>query len=245
MVAVIIFQNKLIGRIILIILHPKALFYKGGYLKSRLFWTAAYLSNFFHTKEGDMRRPFWLSATLVNTVFLGLLKNRECGRKGVLLLIMIILASCVPIDVKKNQEILTYSQNQEHMHSVFKLKIEEVFWTDVETKIGQHSGSHMKSLVINLSTTNTGKEPLRSKKPIVFRLKSEEGVEYAVRGMGGAWGGPLTPGLNPNMPNIVRLVFDVPMGNNYYLVVSEGVWEGGMVSQREPMFRWKLFPVEK
>lgn len=141
------------------------------------------------------------------------------------LLAILMLSACAPLEVGTSpKELPTYSQNQEFMYGIFRLKIENAYWSG-------------KSLDVEISMTNTDKKP-GDMKGLWLTLKNEQDIEYA-----GSLSYIASIGGNPNMPVTRRIVFEVPK-DSYYLVVSRV--GGGMGGSRGvDIFRWKLSPEER
>lgn len=171
-----------------------------------------------------------------------------------------ICFSCVPMDgARPVYELPSYPQNQEVMHGIFRLRVEQAHWTDSldvsETlpvgSVPEQAKAYMpkmkpeaKFLVVLISVTNTSNKAF-SMKPLLFSLKSNQGVEYAPTA-GDSFGGNLGPNLNPNMPVKHKIVFDVP-NESYNLVVSQGINPGGrfIVERENDIFKWNLTPSAK
>jgi hypothetical protein len=164
--------------------------------------------------------------------------------------------------VQEVQEIQPYSQEQEVMDGIFKLKIEEAYWRDdlnMSEALGedyptlQQPNVQMpkfkpdaKFLVVVISVTNTDKKPYGMGHGLMFLLKNKNDVEYStsqkVAGGGGqlaAGGTNIAPTYNPNMPKKYKIIFDVPK-DDYTLVASKAVFRYGASYRDKDLFKWRL-----
>lgn len=175
--------------------------------------------------------------------------------------IFLLTSGCVTrMPSQTVQGIPSYSQEEEVMDGIFKLKIEEAYWRDdldmSETWGGDYSMLQQanvqmpkfkpdaKFLVIVISLTNTGQKPSAMTHGLMLRLKNKNDVEYSVSlkvaGMGNAFAsGVRFMSYNPNMPEKYKIIFDVPK-DDYTLVV----FKTGVVSF-ERVFEWELNRVKE
>lgn len=174
---------------------------------------------------------------------------------GLIILLGLILGGCATF--QKIPSYPYYLQDQEVMFGVFRLKIEEAYWAE---QVDMYNTENMpaaylvqipkvkpevKFLVVVLSVTNTGRTPV-SMRPLWLTVRNEQGYEYSPSQKVGS--PPVIGGLfqlfNPNMPVKTKVVFDVP-GGVYNLIVSEGIGAGGIVSEGQKLFEWRLSPVSR
>ena len=188
------------------------------------------------------------------------MKQRTMSIYGLIILFGFVLGGCATF-----QGIPTYSyyfQDQEVMYGIFRLKIEEAYWTDqtemyaTENMPAQYVTQipkvkpDAKFLIITVSITNTGRTS-SGMRPVWFTVRNEQGYEYSPSQKAGTPGviGGFLKVFNPNMPVKTKIAFDVP-GGIYNLIVSRGAGMVGMVGEGlgqkgEELFEWKLSPVSK
>jgi hypothetical protein len=164
--------------------------------------------------------------------------------------------------VQEVQEIPLYSQEQEVMDGIFKLKIEEAYWRDdlnMSEPLGedyptlQQPNVQMpkfkpdaKFLVLVITVTNTDKKPYAMGHGLMFLLKNKNDVEYSTSQKVTGGGSQLASGgtnlattYNPNMPKKYKIIFDVPK-DDYTLVASKAVFRNQVFYRGKDLFKWRL-----
>ena len=183
---------------------------------------------------------------------------------GLIILFGLVFGGCATF--QKVPSYSYYSQDQEVMVGIFRLKIEEVYWRDVLDMseafgegypIPQQANVQMpkitpdaKFLVVVISVTNTDKKPYAMGHGIMLTLRSINGVEYStsqkVAGIGtgylAAGGTNIAPSYNPNMPTKYKIIFDIPR-DNYALIVSKTRFQYGGSYRDGELFEWRLSPI--
>jgi hypothetical protein len=149
-----------------------------------------------------------------------------------------------------------YPQSQEVDYAPpLKMKIERCYYAtsinQMDDMGSQFQGTNMPGLVIKpqamflvieLAMTNYGNDPLSSRNPPLFQLRSDDGKTFDPHQGIGMAAQMMSSNINPGQALRAREVFDVPVGK-YQLLVEHGqTGYGWSVSQGDLAWIWNLEP---